>query len=102
MARGMAELPNGCQEPRKLIGVDPRLRDGGEELIVENRAPQIDVVNRLRTGALQVSTCSMPATIARAVNWRSPRIPASSGTPGAAGSPPSRTRLHWNPVAGCR
>jgi hypothetical protein len=50
MARGMAELPNGCQEPRKLICVDPRFRDGGEELIMENRAPQIDVVNRLEPG----------------------------------------------------
>jgi hypothetical protein len=54
MARGMAELPNGRQEPRKLIGVDPLLRDGGEELIVKNRAPQIDVVNRLEPGLYEV------------------------------------------------
>jgi hypothetical protein len=54
MARGMAEFPNGSQEPSKLIGVDPRVCDGGEELIVENRAPQIDVVNRLEPGLYKI------------------------------------------------
>jgi hypothetical protein len=50
MARGMAEFPNCCQKPGKLIGIDPGVRDGGKELIVENCAPQIDVVNRLEPG----------------------------------------------------